>query len=65
MNDPLQTAVDAHGGLKRWNEVLKRWNEVKTITVAAAITEAIWMLKGQPDYLTVPTHTPSPGEFDA
>lgn len=58
MNDLLQTAVDAHGGLKRWNEV-------KTITVAAAITGAIWMLKGQPDYLTVPTHTPSPGEFDA
>ena len=58
MNDLLQTAVDAHDGLTRWNEV-------KTITVAAAITETIWMLKGQPDYLTVPTHTPSPGEFDA
>jgi hypothetical protein len=44
MNDLLQAAVDAHGGLKRWNEV-------KTITVAAAITGAIWTLKGRPDYL--------------
>ena len=31
MNDLLQLAVNAHGGLKRWNEISK-------ITVAASLT---------------------------
>ena len=44
MNDLLRTAVDAHGGLKRWNEI-------NTITVAASLTGAIWFVKGQGDYL--------------
>ena len=44
MNDLLQTAVVAHGGLKRWNEI-------STITVAASLTGAIWFVKGQGDYL--------------
>ena len=44
MNDLLQKAVDAHGGLKRWNEI----NSVK---VAASLTGAIWFVKGKGDYL--------------
>jgi hypothetical protein len=44
MNDLLQTAVKAHGGLKRWNEL-------KTINVAASITGAIWFVKSQGDSL--------------
>jgi hypothetical protein len=44
MNDLLQNAVDAHGGLKRWNEISK-------ITVAASLTGAIWFVKSQGDYL--------------
>ena len=44
MNDLLQTAVNAHGGLKRWNQV-------KAIRVAASITGAIWFVKGQGDCL--------------
>jgi hypothetical protein len=44
MNDLLQTAVKAHGGLQRWSKV-------KTIKVAASITGAIWFVKSQGDYL--------------
>lgn len=44
MNELLQTAVTAHGGLERWNEI-------STITVAASITGAIWFVKSQGDYL--------------
>jgi hypothetical protein len=44
MNNLLQKAVDAHGGLKRWNEISK-------ITVAASMTGAIWFVKSQGDYL--------------
>jgi hypothetical protein len=44
MNDLLQKAVDAHGGLKRWNKI-------STITVAASLTGAIWFVKSQGDYL--------------
>ena len=44
MNDLLQKAVDAHGGLKRWNQISK-------ITVAASLTGAIWFVKSQGDYL--------------
>jgi len=43
MNDLLQVAVDAHGGLSRWNQ-LKR--------VKASLSRgAIWQLKGKPDAL--------------
>ncbi len=44
MNELLQLAVDAHGGLKRWNEI-------NSITVAASLTGAIWFVKSQGDYL--------------
>src|SRR5271168_2655616 len=44
MDDLLQTAVAAHGGLKRWNEI-------NAIKVAASITGAIWFVKNQGDYL--------------
>jgi hypothetical protein len=44
MNELLDLAVKAHGGLERWNKV-------KAIKVAASITGAIWWVKGKGDYL--------------
>ena len=44
MNDLLESAVAAHGGLDRWNDV-------KSITVDAAITGALWYVKGHGDAL--------------
>jgi hypothetical protein len=44
MNDLLGTAVAAHGGLDRWNQV-------RTVAFDAAITGAFWHLKGQGDAL--------------
>jgi hypothetical protein len=44
MHDLLETAVAAHGGLDRWNQV-------KSITVDASITGAIWYVKNQGDAL--------------
>jgi hypothetical protein len=44
MNDLLDIAVDAHGGLARWNEV-------DSIEIDVSITGAIWYVKGQPDVL--------------
>jgi hypothetical protein len=44
MNDLLQKAVAAHGGLKRWSEI-------SGVTVGASLTGAIWFVKGQGDYL--------------
>jgi hypothetical protein len=44
MNDLLQKAVTAHGGLKRWSEI-------SSVTVAASLTGAIWFVKSQGDYL--------------
>jgi hypothetical protein len=44
MNDLLEGAVAAHGGLERWNQV-------NSITVDAAITGAVWHLKNQGDAL--------------
>jgi hypothetical protein len=44
MNDLLTTAVEAHGGLGRWNKV-------KSVKVAAAITGAIRYLKSKGDAL--------------
>jgi hypothetical protein len=44
MNDLLQIAVTAHGGLKRWHEI-------NAIRVGASITGAIWFVKSQGDYL--------------
>src|SRR6516165_3266736 len=43
-NDLLDSAVAAHGGLDRWNQV-------KSITVDASITGALWSLKSQDDAL--------------
>src|SRR5262249_42584419 len=44
MNDLLNLAVEAHGGLKRWSRV-------ESVTVAASITGDIWQTKSKPDYL--------------
>jgi hypothetical protein len=44
VNDLLESAVAAHGGLDRWNEV-------KSITVDASITGALWYVKGKGDAL--------------
>jgi hypothetical protein len=44
MNELLNLAVKAHGGLARWNKV-------KTIEVAASITGGIWYVKGKGDFL--------------
>lgn len=44
MNDLLELAVAAHGGLNRWNAL-------KAVQVNASITGAIWYVKGKPDVL--------------
>jgi hypothetical protein len=44
MNELLKLAVEAHGGLDRWNKV-------KAIKVAAVVTGGIWYVKGKPDFL--------------
>jgi hypothetical protein len=44
MNDLLQVAVNAHGGLERWNQL-------KTVKASVSITGAIWQRKGKPDVL--------------
>jgi len=44
MNELLQLALKAHGGLERWNKI-------KSIKMQASITGAIWYLKGKSDYL--------------
>ena len=40
----LEIAVEAHGGLARWNEV-------SSVKIDVSITGAIWYVKGQPDVL--------------
>jgi hypothetical protein len=44
VSDLLEMAVDAHGGLDRWNEVA-------SVKIDVSITGAIWYVKGQPDVL--------------
>jgi hypothetical protein len=44
MNDLLHLAVEAHGGLPRWNQVT-------SLKMEGSITGAIWYVKGKPDYL--------------
>src|ERR1700679_1007869 len=44
MNELLDLAVKAHGGLERWNKV-------KSLKVAASITGAIWFVKSKGDVL--------------
>src|SRR5438309_10268377 len=44
MNDLLESAVAAHGGLDRWNQLT-------SITVDVSITGALWHVKGKPDVL--------------
>ena len=44
MTDLLKLAVQAHGGLDRWNQV-------RMVRVAASITGAIWFVKGKGDAL--------------
>ncbi len=55
MDELLNLAIKAHGGLDRWNKV-------KAIKVGASITGVIWYVKGKPDFLknivlTVETRT--------
>ena len=45
MNDLLDLALQAHGGLKRWNEV------IQSVKMEGSITQAIWYVKSKPDYL--------------
>ena len=44
MNDLLDAAIAAHGGLDRWEQI-------NTIAVDASITGAIWWVKGKGDAL--------------
>ena len=44
MNDLLETAVNAHGGLDRWNRIA-------SITVDASISGVFWFIKNQGDAL--------------
>ena len=44
MNNLLESAVAAHGGMDRWTQV-------KSITVDASITGAVWYVKNQGDAL--------------
>jgi hypothetical protein len=44
MSNLLDMAVDAHGGMARWNEV-------SSVKIDVSITGAIWYVKGQPDVL--------------
>ena len=44
MNDLLHCAVDAQGGLARWNRL-------KMVKASVSITGAIWQVKGKPDVL--------------
>lgn len=55
MTDLLQLALDAHGGLQRWNTLSRLRTEL-------SITGAIWYVKGKPDVfadvvLTADLHT--------
>jgi hypothetical protein len=44
MNDLLELAVDAHGGLKRWSQLT-------TVKASLSITGKLWQLKAQPEAL--------------
>lgn len=41
MNDLLKLAINAHGGMRRWEQISR-------FRAAALITGAIWALKGKP-----------------
>ena len=45
MDELLAQAVEAHGGLSRWNRLA-------TLTATASITGALWRLKRTADLLT-------------
>jgi len=44
MNNLLDLAVQAHGGMERWREL-------SSIRVASSITGAIWFVKGKGAFL--------------
>ena len=52
MNELLELAVKAHGGLARWNEV-------SPVEIDVSITGAIWYVKRRPDVLK-PPRPPAP-----
>ena len=51
MNDLLELAVEAHGGLKRWSQL----TDVKA---SISITGKLWQLKAQPDALNATMSEP-------
>src|ERR1700736_6344959 len=44
MNDLLELAVEAHGGLKRWSQLTN-------VRASLSVTGKLWQLKAQPDVL--------------
>src|SRR5258708_19708392 len=44
MNGLLKFAIDAHGGLGRWNRL-------NSLIADLSVTGAIWHVKGKPDFL--------------
>jgi hypothetical protein len=44
MNELLNLALEAHGGLERWDKV-------QSVSMVGSITGAIWYLKSKPNYL--------------
>jgi hypothetical protein len=42
MNELLAIALDAHGGLDRWNKL-------KGLSAGMSISGSTWVIKGQPD----------------
>ena len=44
MNDLLNLAVEAHGGLKRWSQLT-------VVKASISITGELWQLKAQPEVL--------------
>jgi hypothetical protein len=44
MNQLLQLAIKAHGGMERWNQL-------RAITATMSVTGGIWHIKGRPDVL--------------
>lgn len=44
MDDLLRVAIDAHGGLERWNQL-------QLLSADLSVTGAIWGFKGKPDFL--------------
>jgi hypothetical protein len=44
MNSLLKLAIEAHGGLNRWNDL-------KSVKAHLSVTGVLWHVKGRPDVL--------------